>query len=229
VKALLLVPNFHNPMGFVMPDANKRELVRLASSHGIPIIEDDVYGDLQHRGPRPHTLKAREVDGNVLYCSSFSKNIAPGYRVGYIIAGKWQGRVAALKRSQTGPNANLPAEAIAEFIKNGGYDRYMRSFRESLRQQVGLMSEAVAHSFPEGIRLSRPEGGYILWCELPAQVDSLGLVRQASAAGITVAPGPLFSTDGGYRNFLRINCGVRWGPAIERAVGVLGHLVRGAA
>jgi DNA-binding transcriptional MocR family regulator len=225
VGALLLVPNYHNPVGFAMPDARKRELVRLAASRGLPIIEDDIYGDMPHQGVRPHALKAFDPSGIVIHCGSFSKSIAPGYRIGYIAAGKWQERVLALKKIQTGGNPSLPALAVAEFLQTGGYDRYLRSFRESCRQQVAKMRDAIGYSFPEGIRLSRPAGGFILWCELPIQVDSMELFHRARAAGISFAPGPYFSSDGGFRHFIRISCGYPWNSKIERGIHVLGQLV----
>ncbi|HZZ58224.1 MAG TPA: PLP-dependent aminotransferase family protein [Opitutaceae bacterium] len=229
VSAMLLVPNFHNPVGYVMPDENKRELVRLAACRGIPIIEDDVYGEIQHRGPRPHVLRAQAVDDNILYLSSFTKTLAPGYRVGYIMGGKWHARLLALKKTQTGASPLLPSLAIAEYLRDGGYDRYLRSYREACRRQVAAMRDAIGRSFPAEMRLSRPEGGFVLWCEMPLRVDSLELFRKARAAGISFAPGPLFSADNGFRNFMRLNCGFPPTPEIDRAIGILGHLIREAA
>ena len=119
----------------------------------------------------------------------------------------------------------LPALAVAEFLRNGGYDRYLRSVRQAYRHQVDQMREAIVECFPKGIGLSRPQGGFLLWCELPAKVDSMELFKQARAAGISIAPGPLFSSDGRFRNFIRINCGYPWNAQIERSIGILGHLV----
>jgi DNA-binding transcriptional MocR family regulator len=226
VSALLLIPNFHNPVGFAMSDRNKKELVRIAASRNLPIIEDDLFGDMAHQGTRPHTLKAFDPTGTVILCSSYSKSVAPGYRVGYIAAGKWQERVLALKSVFSSGNPLLPALAVGEFLKDGGYDRFMRSFRESCRQQVAKMRDAIGYMFPEAIRLSRPVGGFVLWCELPAHVDSMELFDRALRAGIVIAPGPFFSSDGGFRNFIRINCGYPWSSRIERGVQALGQLVR---
>lgn len=226
IAACVLIANFHNPVGFAMPDERKKRVVGFLSKRGIPIIEDDIYGDMQHAGPRPRCLKAFDPDGSVLLCGSYSKTLAPGYRVGYLAAGRWQARALALKRTSTLSNSLLPVLAVAEFLKNGGYDRYLRSLRQAYRQQVARMREAVVESFPEGICLSRPAGAFWLWCELPARVDSMKLFEQARAAGISIAPGPLFSPHGGFRNFIRISCGHPWNPQIERAVGILGHLAR---
>ncbi len=225
VSACLLIPNFHNPVGFAMPDDRKKQLVQLLSARGIPIIEDDIYGDMQHQGSRPRCLKAFDPDGSVILCSSYSKTLAPGYRVGYVAAGRWHSQVAALKRVTTLCGPTLPALAVAEFLRNGGYDRYLRSVRQAYRHQVEQMREAIVECFPKGIGLSRPQGGFLLWCELPAKVDSMELFKQARAAGISIAPGPLFSSDGRFLNFIRINCGYPWNARIERSVGILGHLV----
>jgi DNA-binding transcriptional MocR family regulator len=225
VAACVLIPNIHNPIGYIMPDERKRRLLEICAKRAVPVIEDDTYADLQHEGPRPRCLKAFGPDA-VILCGSYSKKLAPGYRVGYIAAGRWQARVRALKQASTLNGALLPTLAVAEFLKNGGYDRYLRSVRQSYRHQVAKMKEAIVESFPEGIGLSRPKGGYLLWCELPAKVDALRLFRQAREAGISIAPGPMFSPTGDFRNFIRINCGYPWTAPIERGVGILGHLVR---
>lgn len=225
VAACVVIPNFHNPTGFVMPDENKRRLVELCAKRNIPLIEDDTYADLQHEGVRPRSLKAFGNTDAILLCGSFSKKLAPGFRVGYIAAGRWHSQVKALKQASTLNSALLPTLAIGEFLKNGGYDRYLRTIRQAYRQQVAKMKEAVVESFPPGIGLSRPKGGFLLWCELPAAVDALKLAAQARQAGISIAPGPLFSPVGDFQNFIRINCGYPWNAQIERALGVLGHLV----
>ena len=225
-SACVLIPNFHNPVGFLMPDANKHRLVQMLAERAIPVIEDDIYGDLQHEGPRPRCLKSFDANGSVILCGSFSKTLAPGYRVGYIAAGRWQPRVQRLKTSSTLSCATLPVLAVAEFLKSGGYDRYLRSVQQIYRGQVKRMQETIAETFPAGIALSRPRGGFLLWCQLPAKVDSIKLFEQARAVGISIAPGPLFSPNGGLRNYIRINCGHRWTPQNERSVAVLGNLVK---
>jgi len=146
--------------------------------------------------------------------------------VGYMAAGRWHDKALELKRSTTFSGSLLPTLAVAEFLKNGGYDRYLRSARQAYRQQVSRMKEAIVESFPKGISLSRPLGGFLLWCEMPRKVDSIELFKHARAAGISIAPGPLFSPNGGFRNFIRINCGYPWNAQMERSVGILGHLVR---
>jgi DNA-binding transcriptional MocR family regulator len=225
VAACVSIPNFHNPTGFVMPQEHKRRLYEICVKRGVPLIEDDTYGDLQHMGARPHCLKAFDTQGAVILCGSYSKKLAPGYRVGYVAGGRWHAQISALKQASTLNGALLPTLAVAEFLKNGGYDRYLRSVCQAYRQQVEQMRAAVVNSFPKGICLSRPKGGFMLWCELPRRVDSLKLFHLAREAGISIAPGPMFSPTGDFRNFIRLNCGYPWSVSIERAVGKLGRLV----
>jgi DNA-binding transcriptional MocR family regulator len=227
VAACILIPNFHNPVGCLMPDDRKRAVVSLLASHGVPLIEDDIYGDLQHEGPRPRCLKADDRIGTVMLCGSFSKTLAPGLRVGYIAPGIWYDRVIALKRSRTLASATLPALAVADLVRNGGYDRHLRAMRRALRDRVQRVRGAVADAFPAGTAVSRPEGGFVLWVELPRSVDTLQLFVKARAAGISVAPGALFGPSGGFEHYLRLNCGHPWSPRLGRAIETLGRISTG--
>jgi DNA-binding transcriptional MocR family regulator len=226
IAACVVIPNVHNPIGFIMPEERKRKLVSICTGQGVAVIEDDTYGDLQYSGTRARCLKAFDSGDSVILCGSYSKKLAPGYRVGYIAAGKWQQRVLALKQASTLNGALLPSLAVAEFLKNGGYDRYLRSVRQTYQNQVERMREAIADNFPQGVCLSRPKGGYLLWCELPVGIDALKLFTQAREAGISIAPGPMFSPTGDFRNFIRINCGHPWSASIERAVETLGRFAK---
>ncbi len=218
-----LISNINNPVGSCMPDEARRELVRLLSSREIPLIEDDIYGDLAYESPRPRVAKAYDREGWVLLCSSFSKTLAPGYRVGWVAPGRFFGAVEHLKFFNSLSTATLPQRAIAEFLKSEGYERYLRKVRRTYAQQVALMAQMVGRHFPAGTRVTRPAGGFILWVELPAHLDSFHLYQQALRAGITFAPGPIFSPKGGYRNYLRLNAAT-WSPKVEQAVATLGAL-----
>lgn len=223
VTACLIIANFGNPLGSLMPDGKKKELVELLGRHDIPLIEDDVYGDLCFTNNRPTAVKAYDRRGMVIYCSSFSKTVAPGYRVGWTIAGRFQSEIERLKMLI---NVATPAPtqlAMAEFLANGGYDHQLRSIRKSYARQVALMAEAVGRHFPSGTRVTRPAGSSVLWVEMPERIDAIALYHQAFASGISIAPGPLFSISGKFHNYIRLNASF-WSPEVEGAIRTLGSL-----
>jgi DNA-binding transcriptional MocR family regulator len=226
VAAVLVVPSFSNPLGGCMPEEHRQRLVALLAARGIPLIEDDIYGDL-HFGPqRPRPAKAHDSEGLVLLCGSFSKTLAPGYRVGWVAPGRFREKVELLKFAQTVATPTLPQLALAAFLRDGGYDRHLRSLRRQLASQMQRMVEAIGEHFPEGTRVTRPEGGLLLWVELPRGVDALVLHERALEAGISFAPGPIFSAQRRYGNFIRLSCGFPWSPRLEGALATLGSLAR---
>lgn len=224
VSACLVIPNFSNPLGGQMPEARKRELVELLREHGVPLIEDDIHAELAFADHRPGAAKAHDRDGNVLLCSSVTKTLAPGYRVGWIAPGRFQGKVERLKVLTNLATATPPQLAVAEFLANGGYDRHLRAVRRAYADRVAQMGEAIGRHFPAGTRVTRPKGGYSLWVELPAGADSVELYRRALGRGITIAPGPIFSASGRFRNCVRLNA-AQWSERAARAVETLGALV----
>ncbi len=226
-KACWLMTNFQNPVGSLMPDENKRALVELLTERDIPLIEDDVYGELYFGNRRPLPAKAWDTAGIVLHSSSFSKCLAPGYRVGWTVAGRYSKQVARLKMTRS-LSASAPAQAaLADYLAKGGYDKHLRQLRHALAQQQACMIEAVVRHFPKGTRATRPDGGYFLWVELAGGVDALALHRRALSLGISVAPGPMFSAQRAFRNFIRLNYGHPWTERSEAAIATLGRLAHG--
>ena len=224
VKAVIAVPNFQNPLGSLMPDENKARLTQLCDARGIALIEDDIYGDI-HFGPsRPRVAKSWDRSGNVLLCSSFSKTVAPGFRIGWIAPGRLYQQVAMLKFISSISTPELPQAAIAEFMDHGGYDHHLRRLRAGFARQVQHTSHAIAEYFPAGTKITRPAGGFVLWVELPAKVDALELFRRARAERIGIAPGPMFTTTKRYRNCIRVGCGHLWSAKIEMGLMRLGQL-----
>jgi DNA-binding transcriptional MocR family regulator len=223
INACLVVSNFSNPLGSCIPEESKKNLVELLAAHDIPLIEDDIYGDLCFDDERPIVAKAFDMKGLVLLCSSFSKTVAPGYRVGWVAPGRFQSQVERFKVLSNVATTTPTQLAVAEFLANGGYDHHLRKIRKAYRRQTILMAQAVARYFPEGTRVTRPSGGYVLWVELPEYVDSLKLYERALEACITIAPGPIFSAKQKYRHCIRLNAGF-WSDAIEQAVATLGKL-----
>jgi DNA-binding transcriptional MocR family regulator len=224
IAALFLIPNFNNPLGGCMPDDHKKEIATLLAEYEIPVIEDDVYGDLYFGSERPKTMKAFDETGNILLCSSFSKTLSPGYRVGWTAPGRYFEAVRRLKLMNTISTATLPQMAIAEMMKNGGYDHYLRKLRKAFAAQVQITTKAISRYFPAGTKVTRPMGGFVLWVEFPSGLDSLVLYRRALAKGVSLVPGPLFSPKRSYQNCIRLNCGYPWSERIEEAIVTVGHL-----
>jgi DNA-binding transcriptional MocR family regulator len=213
-----------------MPDENKRTLVEMLARREIPLIEDDLSGEIYFSEGRPPSCKAFDRQGLVLWCSSFSKDISPGFRVGWSAPGRFQHTVEWLKFVSSGSAASISQMVVAEFIASGGYDHHLRRVRRDYAYSVGQMSQAVMRCFPEGTRVTRPAGGFVLWVQLPegarGVIDSLELYKQALKAGITLAPGYLFSAAPQYANFIRLNAAA-WNLEVERAIARLGELVKG--
>lgn len=229
IAACALVPNFGNPLGHCMPSESKRRLVSLLAHHDVPLVEDDVYGDLYFGTSRPRSARAFDTDGRVLWCSSFSKTLSPGYRIGWAAPGRYRRAVTRLKFAAQVAAPTPPQMAVARFLESGGFDRHLRRLRRTYRELTLRMSGAIAAHFPEGTRVSRPQGGQVLWVEMPEAVDALALHDAAIAEGVSIAPGPIFSASGRYRNFVRINTAMPWSGEVERAVESLGRLVHEAA
>ena len=225
-RACWLMPTFHNPLGSSMPGERKRSLVALLNRHGIPLIEDDVYAELHYAGQRALPAKAFDRQGLVMHCSSFSKSLAPGYRIGWVAAGREARRVARLKLTTT-LNCNVPTQiGIAHYLERGGFDLHLRRLRTTLATQQEQYIAAVGESFPPGTRVTRPAGGYFLWIELDRDVDALQLQRVASGLGISIAPGPMFSAGRGFRHCLRMNYGHPLDARMRAGVETLGRLAR---
>ena len=226
IKACVFTLNFSNPLGSCMPDDKKKKLVQLLTKYKIPLIEDDIYGNLTFGPTRPKVAKAFDQEGWVMLCDSVTKTLSPGYRVGWVAPGRFRTRVEFLKFVNTSATASLPQMAIAEFLQNGGFDHHLRKIRRLYCAQMQQMSECICHHFPEGTRITRPSGGMSLWIELPPRVNALTVYRHAMAAGISIAPGQIFSAKQKFENFIRINCGNPWSDVIERAIQKLGEIIR---
>lgn len=226
VRAVVTVSDFHNPLGSLMPDAKKRALVEMLAQRQIPLVDDDVYGDLSFTDVRPTPVTRFDRDGLVLACSSFSKTLAPGYRVGWLLPGRYRERAAHWKQSMTGASPTLTQLALAEFLRAGNYDRHLRRIRRVYREQVERMRYAIAQRFPEGTRVSRPGGGFFLWVELPRGVDGEVLFRRCLERGVSVTPGTLFSPTREFRNYIRVCCGRPWTEEVERALDTVAAVAR---
>ncbi|GAL56806.1 putative GntR family transcriptional regulator YjiR [Pseudescherichia vulneris NBRC 102420] len=226
IKGIITVPNCNNPLGFIMPDARKRALLALAQSHDIVIFEDDVYGELATDYPRPRTIHSWDIDGRVMLCSSFTKTVAPGLRVGWIVPGRYHDRFLQMKYAMVGSNVPVTQLAAASFIKDGHYHRHIRRMRQIYQRNMEIYTCWVREYFPEGICITRPKGGFMLWVELPEQVDMVCVAQQLCRLKIQVAPGSLFSASGKYRNCVRINCALPPNEKHQAVMEKLGNAVK---
>jgi len=225
IKAIQVTPSCNNPLGYIMPEARKRALLTLAQRFDVVIIEDDVYGDLAYSYPRPRTIKSFDEDGRVLLCSSFSKTLAPGLRIGWVAPGRYLERVLHMKYISTGATATQPQMAIAEFLQAGHYEPHLRRMRTQYQRGRDVMIDWVMRYFPEGTRASRPQGGFMLWIELADDFDTLRLNRELLDQGVQVAVGSIFSASGKYRNCLRMNYAAKPTGEVETAVRKVGEAI----
>ena len=225
VAACILVPNFHNPLGYVMPDAKKKALVAMMAKQKIPIIEDNIHGELYFGNQRPSTLKSFDKKGLVLHCASFSKTLSPGLRVGWTLPGRYADRVRRLKMDGTVASPTLNQEVVARFLKDGAFDRHLRRLRTALKNQITNTALAIARYFPEGTRITAPRGGLTLWVELDRRVDGPKVFHAARKRNISIFPGAICSTTDRYNNCIRISCGYRWSEKTEAGIRTLAEII----
>ena len=228
VRAVIVISNFNNPLGSQITDERKKALVDLLTKHDIPLIENDVCGELYFGEKRPVVCKTFDTRGLVILLSSFSKDISPGLRLGWIAPGRYGSEVEWVKFTLSASSPTLSQMAVAEFLAGGGYDQHLRRIRREYARNVALMSDAVVRYFPAGTRLTRPSGGFVLWVQLPENVDSLELYKRALQSGITLAPGHVFSTTYQFSNFIRLNAAA-FNYSTERALERLGEMIKDLA
>ncbi len=226
ISACVLVSNFSNPLGSSMSNSNKQDLVELITKYNIPLVEDDIYGDLHFEGNRPKAIKAFDREGLVLYCSSVSKTLSPGLRIGWLVAEKYFLQVKKLKIVTNIMTAIVPQLTVAHFFSNGGYERHLRKMRHVYQSQMEKMRLAISNYFPPQTKITRPQGGQVLWLELPENFDVMQLYESALEYHISIAPGIIFSPSKSYANCLRLNCGLLWSEEIEKALQILGALAQ---
>jgi DNA-binding transcriptional MocR family regulator len=224
IAACLLSSSINNPLGCRIDQSTKSRIIAVLTQHGVPLIEDDIYGDICFGEDRPRPFAAVSPDADIILCSSFSKTIAPGYRIGWIAANRRRAELVAAKfvNSLCGPA--LPQKAMADFLQSGGYDNHLRRIRRVFADNVDRMRRTVDRSFPADTRMTAPQGGFVLWVEMPTGFESDELYARAIRERICFVPGRLFTATDGYRNCLRLSCSHEWDARVERSVERLGEL-----
>jgi DNA-binding transcriptional MocR family regulator len=226
IKACLVVSNFNNPLGSCMPDERKKQLVEMLAKKEIPLIEDDIYGELYFGKTRPKTCKTFDKKGLILHCASFSKSLAPGYRIGWTIPGRFKDAIIRLKRMHTVSTNTLAQSAVADFLSNGRFELHLRHLRKALHTQSLRYMQAVCEYFPEDTCITRPHGGFTLWIEMNKKINGFKLHKRALKHNIGIAPGQIFSSQGRFENCFRLSYGEPWNPKIEEGIKTLGKLMK---
>lgn len=226
IDICLLIPNFNSPLGSCMPDENKKEIVKLLSQNGIPLIEDDVYGDLYFGSARPKCCKSFDKEGNVLYCSSISKTLAPGYRVGWIAPGKYKDKILKLKLLHSTSSISIVNEAVANFLKSGRYEKHLHQLRKTLHNNYQNYVQTIAESFPVGTKTSRPQGGLSLWVEFDKNIETRKLYDLAIKQNISIAPGRMFTLQNQFENCMRLCIGLPWSEETKLKLQQVGDLAK---
>jgi DNA-binding transcriptional MocR family regulator len=225
IKACVVIPNFNNPLGGCMPDEDKKKLVEIISRHNIPLIEDDIYGELYFGRNRPRTCKYYDTKGLVMHCSSLSKSLSPGYRIGWTIPGKFLEQVKQIKRMHNISSPTLTQAAMAHFLQNGRYEFHLKNLRKALHTQCLKYVQAIIEYFPEDTKVSRPHGGFVLWVQLNKKIDAFKLRAEAMKHHISIVPGKIFSANCNYSNFIRISFGKPWDENVDYGLMTLGKLI----
>jgi len=226
IKACLFVNNFNNPLGSCMPDENKKRLVDMLAKKEIPLIEDDIYGEMYFGKTRPKTCKTFDKKGLVLHCASFSKSLAPGFRIGWTIPGRFKEKVLRLKRMHTVSTNTLSQAALADFLNKGRFELHLRHLRRALHTQALKYIQASSEFFPEDTLITRPQGGFTLWVEMNKKINAYKFHKRALKHNIGVAPGQIFSSQGRFENCFRISYGLPWSNKIEHGISTLGKLMK---
>jgi len=226
VSAVVVIPNFSNPLGSCMPEENKKKLVEMLAQKNIPLIEDDIYGELYFGKSRPGTCKFYDKKGLVLHCTSLSKSLTPGYRVGWAIPGKFYDRVNQAKRVSNISCPTLTQAALAHFLKNGRFEYHLKTLRKQLYTQSLRYMQAIIEHFPADTKVSRPQGGFILWLQLNKKVNAFKLRSEALKHDIYIVPGKIFSSGGEYSNYIRLSFGRPWNEETEYGIMMLGKMIR---
>lgn len=226
IDACLLISNFNNPMGSCMPDEHKKAVVNMLAEYDIPLIEDDLYGDLFFGTSRPKPCKAFDNSGLVLWCGAVSKTLAPGYRVGWIAPGKFKNDIIRQKNINVISTPTLTQEAIANFMENGRYENHLRKLRYELYLNSSHFIQSIMDYFPKNTKAIIPQGGYMLWVELDKSINTTELYYKAMQQKISIAPGRMFTLQDQYKNCMRLSYGQRWTPHIEERLKTLGNIIR---
>jgi 2-aminoadipate transaminase len=236
-KFIYVLPNFQNPTGVTLSLERRRRLIELADHYGVPIVEDDPYGQLRYAGEHLPTVVSLDAElhdggdaaytGNVIYLSTFSKTLAPGLRVAWVAApADVIRKLVQAKQGADLHTATFNQMLAYEVARRGFLDRHVRMLREVYHERRDAMLAAMDAHFPPGVQWTRPDGGLFLWVTLPAGVDAAELLRTAIARRVAFIPGGAFHPCGGGENTLRLNFSYCAPDTIREGIARLGRVLR---
>ncbi|MDR4891795.1 MULTISPECIES: aminotransferase-like domain-containing protein [unclassified Chryseobacterium] len=226
LSACCFVVNYNNPLGFQMPDENKKELVKMLTEYNVPLVEDDVYGNIYFGAGRPKPCKFYDEAGIVMWVGSVSKTLAPGFRVGWVAPGKFKEKIIRQKLVQTVSGPSLFSDVIADFLAHGRYDHHLRMFRKKLYANYLQIQKSVIEYFPDNTKISEPKGGFMLWLELDKRICTEDLYDIAVSQKVNFAPGRMFSQYNQYQNCMRLNYALEWTDRVESDLEKLGKMIK---
>ncbi len=227
-RFMYLQPNFQNPRGNLVGEARRVAIVQAAQATGLTLVEDNPYGDLWYDAPPPAPLAARWPQG-VLYLGSFSKVLAPGLRLGYVVAPA--GVYPKLLQAKQAADLHTPSfnQRVAhEVIRNGYLDQHLPRVRALYRERRDAMVQALGQHMTGVARWNNPQGGMFCWLELVGNIDTMALLPKAVAAGVAFVPGAAFFAQSPPNNTLRLSFVTVEPPRLARGIEVLAGVVRAA-
>jgi len=224
IKAVLVTPNFHNPTGVLLSDEQKKALLSVVQQHGIALIENDIYGDLNFNGQRPSTIKSFDDSGLVMTYSSYSKTLAPGIRLGWLSTGKFMERAEQVKFSLGSTVSPIYQETVNRLLAGSSYERHIRAFKMQLAKNAYFTINLLADNFPEGTSIFTPSGGYNIWVKMPNHIDMDHFYDQCEKIGIRFTPGYTFSFSNNFTQYFRVVFAAKYSPKDIEAIKLAGQV-----
>jgi len=227
LKFIYTVPTFQNPAGFVMPESRRKKLIDIAAEYNLIIVEDDPYGKLRYDIPPVKSIKAFDDEGRVIYMSTFSKILAPGFRLAWVIASEDIIRKIAVCKQALDLCTNTFTQFIAcEFMKSGSMDLHIMKICEMYKPKRDIMINSIEKYFPEDCVCNKPKGGMFAWATLPEGIDTETLFLDAIKEKVAYVHGKAFHVDGGGGRSMRLNFSYPTNEQIEEGIKRLGKVIK---
>ena len=225
VAACLLMPRLNNPMGTSMSNDKKEQLLNILDQYDIPLIEDDALGELLFESySKNYPAKAFDTNRNVLYCSSFTKTLVPGFRIGWVCGGRYHEDLKKRKYATNIATNEMLQNALALYLETGQFENHLRKLRLETQKNLLKYVDAIQKYFPRLTRISIPQGGLSLWIELPANINTMQLQQIALSEKIGICPGNIFTTVNDFNHFIRLNYCTLWNKKTDDYLLKLGKI-----